>query len=355
MKKIKIFLIPVFIVSLICLNYAQTKKEFHQAILEIHKKQQNVGLAAVISNGGKNVFSDYLGFANLEFNVPVSSKTKFSIASITKLFTAVTLLKLQAEGKVDLDTPVKKYIPEFPKKSSKAITISMLVTHQSGIPHPSDRTPKLFATHYRSALDAIKIFENDTLLFEPGTQQRYSSSNYNLLAAVIERITGKLFTDVVKERIFKPLNLENTSFDNILKPLSNRTQRYSFYHPWTYAESDSLYLVPTWDYSFNNGGGNIISTANDLAKFGSAFCDPGFLSEQQIELLLSESWFGTTNEKGKFIFTTGANPGVQAALTIYPEKKTVAAVLSNTWGKGSRSLEMVTLSNKLAQIYIDEY
>lgn len=348
MKAVRIFLITGFILSAVSSNYAQIKDDLHQTILEVHEKQQNVGLAAVIFRGGDIFFSDYLGFADIEHQVPVSNQTKFGVASITKLFTAVTLLKLHGDGKIDLDAPVQKYIPEFPRKSDKDITIRMLATHQSGIPHPQKRTPTLFATHYERAVKAIEVFIDDTLLFEPGSQTKYSSSNYNLLAAVVERVTGKLFTEVVKEMIFIPLNLINTSFDNVMRPISNRARRYSFYHPWTYAESDTLYRVPTWDYSFNMGGGNIISTANDIAKFGSALWKSDFLPEEQLRLLYTKPWFGEPYKDGMFIYVTGSNPGVQAGLTIYPEEKIVTVVLSNTWGKGSRSAEMVKLASVLS-------
>jgi len=352
MKITKVFLIFGFLISFISLNFAQTKNELHQTILDVHEKQQNVGLAAVVLREKNIIFSDYIGLADIEHQVPINSETKFGIASITKLFTAVALLKLQAEGKIDLDVPVQKYIPEFPKKSNKDITIRMLATHRSGIPHPSDRTPTLFATHYKNAIEATEIFENDSLLFEPGSKTRYSSSNYNLIAAVIELATSKMFTEVVEEIIFKPLDLTNTSFDNVLRPISNRSRRYSFYHPWTYNESDTLYLVPSWDYSFNMGGGNIISTATDIAKFGSALWESGFLPAQQLELLYIEPWFGEPYKNGMLIYASGANPGVQAGITIYPKEKIVTVVLSNTWGKGSRSGEMVRLSKKLVQMYI---
>lgn len=354
MKIIKIFLTVGLTASLISSNHAQTEECLHETILEVHEKQQNVGLAVVMLREGNIFFSNYLGLADFEHKAPVNAETKFGVASITKLFTAVTLLRLHAASKIDLDASVQKYIPEFPKKSDKDITIRMLATHQSGIPHPRDRTPTLFATHYKSAVEAIEIFEDDTLLFEPGSKTKYSSSNYNLIAAVIERATGKLFTEVVKEMIFDPLNLTHTTFDDVLRPISNRSRRYSFYHPWTYQESDTLYRVPTWDYSFNMGGGNIISTASDIAMFGAALYEPGFLPEEQWQLLYTKPWFGEPYKNGMFIYVTGANPGVQAGLTIYPEEKIATVVLSNTWGKGSRSAEMVALAKVLTSNCLED-
>jgi serine beta-lactamase-like protein LACTB len=332
----------------------QIQESLHRTILEVHEKQENVGLAVVILHQGELFYSDYTGLADLEHKVPVNADSRFGIASVTKLFTAVALLKLNADSKVDLDTPVQQYMPDFPKKSDKDITIRMLATHQSGIPHPAKRTPKLFATHYKRATEAIEVFRNDPLLFEPGSNTEYSSSNYNLIAAVIENATGQPFTEVVTESILRLLNLASSSFENVLRPVSDLARRYSFYHPWTYEESETVYVVPTWDYSFNMGGGNIISTATDIAKFGSALCQPGLLPEQQLCVLSTESWFGASYQDHPLIYATGGNPGVQAGLAIHQKEQLVTVILSNTYGKGSRSGEMAELAKVLSVEVLEE-
>jgi len=331
---------------------AASDAELSDAITEIHVKQSNVGLAAAIMRDNQVVFAEYLGLADIEFDAPVNRKTRFGIASITKLFTAVALLRLHADERLLLNDIVQNYVPDFPRKPEGDITLEMLALHKSGIPHPqSVRTPALFATHFDNATDATSVFADDKLLFEPGSDQKYSSSNYNLLAAVIEQAAGQNFKNFVTARIFEPLQLTATDFDDVLRPLAFRARRYSYYHPWTYAESDDLFLVPLWDYSFNTGGGNIVSTAADVARFGAALFGPGLLPEKELNLLLSENWFGQTNDRGrKVVQVTGANPGLQAGLAIMPESGISAAVMSNTWGRGSRSGEMVQLALKLANL-----
>lgn len=324
--------------------------ELHKTAFAIHEKQKNVGLAVLVRRNGETAFSETVGLADLEHGTPVTNETRFGIASLTKLFTAVTLLKLQAAGKIDLDAPVQRYLPRFPEKPEGEITIRMLATHRSGIPHPQERTPELFATHFDTATDALVVFEDAELVSVPGERRTYSSSNYNLLAAIVEQIEGKPFQEIVGERILQPLELDATSFDNILRPLPNRSRRYSFYHPWTYEESDTLYVVPAWDYSFNPGGGNMISTASDVARFGESLLSPGLLPEEQLDLLYDPGWFGEAVDDGeRFIYATGANPGVQAGIAIYPAERLVGVALSNTWGIGSRSGEMAALANELVR------
>jgi serine beta-lactamase-like protein LACTB len=326
--------------------------EMRQAISEIHDKQSNVGLAAAIVHGDQLVFADYLGLADVEFDVPVDSNTKFGIASITKLYTAVALLQLRAQGQLALDDIVQKHVPDFPKKSEGEITLEMLALHKSGIPHPqSVRTPELLATHFATASDALSVFANEELLYVPGTDANYSSSNYNLIAAVVEQRSEQNFEEFVADNIFNELSLTETSFNNVLRPLVFRARRYSFYHPQTYAQSDELFLVPLWDYSFNTGGGNIIATASDVAQFGAALSKPGVLAAKELDLLQSSEWFGEIDDNGRtLIYVSGANPGLQAGLAILPESGIAATVLSNTWGLGSRSGEMTQLAKQLAEL-----
>jgi CubicO group peptidase (beta-lactamase class C family) len=326
--------------------------ELRSRISDIHTKQSNVGLAAVIVRGEHVVFTEYLGLADVEFGVSVDRNTRFGVASITKLYTAVTLLQLRANGQLELSDTVQKHYPDFPRKPEGEITLEMLAMHKSGIPHPqSVRTPKLFATHFETATDAVSVFADDDLLFTPGSDAKYSSSNYNLIAAVSEQITDQNFKAVVAAGIFDVLNLTETRFDNALRPLPFRARRYSYYRPWTYAESNELFLVPVWDYSFNTGGGNIVATAADVARFGAALTKPGLLPEEELKLLQSTEWFGDIDDNGQqYIFASGANPGVQAGLAIIPGSEIAAVVLSNTWGLGSRSGEMTQLALHLARL-----
>jgi CubicO group peptidase (beta-lactamase class C family) len=357
MRKLILVILSIFFTAIPLRAGADTEcqaseSEIQNAIGEVHTKQSNVGLAAAIVRGEHILFSEYLGLADVEFGIDVDRNTRFGIASITKLYTAVALLQLRANGQLELSDTVQKHYPDFPKKPEGEITLEMLAKHTSGIPHPqSVRTPKLFATHFETATDAVSVFADDELLFTPGSDAKYSSSNYNLIAAIAEQITGQDFKDVVAAGVFDMLNLTETGFDNALRPLPFRARRYSYYRPWTYAESDELFLVPVWDYSFNTGGGNIVATAADVARFGAALSKPGLLPEKELRLLQSIEWFGDIDDNGQhYIFASGANPGVQAGLAIIPESGIAAVVLSNTWGLGSRSGEMTQLALRLARL-----
>lgn len=332
----------------------------HGTILDeleaVHHKQKNIGLSAAVAVHGTEEFSGQLGFADIEHGVPVRADTRFGIASVTKAFTGAALLRAIEAGTIDPRAPIQRYVPDFPEKPGPEITPHLLAVHRAGIRHYRDgeRTPAFYATHYDSAVQALELFADDSLVFEPGAGYGYSSYGYNLLAAAVERASGRLFTEFVRDEILAPLGLEDTRFDDVRFPVARRAERYSYYHPTDYRERDSVWLVPRWDYSYNLGGGNLISTAEDLARFGQAFVEPGFLSPESLERVherqgpeggegsWSYGWFVREDDAGRrFLRINGSNAGLQAALVVYPEQAVSVAVLSNTWGLGSRSAEMV--------------
>jgi CubicO group peptidase (beta-lactamase class C family) len=341
----------------------------------VHDEQRNVGLAVGVLRGGEVAFRQDLGLADLEHEVPVSASTRFGIASVTKAFTGALVLRLVEQGRLDLDAPVAVYVDLDEGRDDirgaddlrapwlGAITVRHLLTHLSGLPHPNERTPELFATHYESATSALDAFVDVAPVSEPGEAYRYSSTNYNLLAAIVESVTARTFDVAMSEQILTPLGLTDTGVDDVLAVLPGRARRYSFYQPWTYAESDTLYRVPSWDYSFNPGGGNMYSSLDDLLAFGGALPAPGFFSPEAWEALYeplaegsrwSYGWFYYPAESGEpdepdeptgpRLSISGANPGLQAALGVFPEHEVVVAVLSNAWGKNSRSADLIDVT-----------
>ena len=334
---------------------AVSSETLHDAVAAVHEKQRNVGVAAALIRQGELIFEEQLGSADLEHAVPVTDETVFGVASLTKPVTAIAVLRLWSEGRLDLDAPVQRYLPDFPERPEGTLTPRLLATHRSGLPHPSGRTPELFATHYATAAEALDVFRDEPLVHAPGAKRTYSSSNYNLLAAIVEAAAGEPFTAWVTENVLRPAGLSHTRFDDVLAVIPHRSERYSFYHPWTYAESDTLYRVPTWDYSFNQGGGGLLSSAADLARLGGLLLRPGLLPPEAWELFFSDGWFGRTgDDKRRRLISTGSNPGVQAGLVVDPERGIAAAVLANTWGVGARSAEMVGLPMLLADLCAGE-
>lgn len=286
--------LSLFFVIFPTVGFAQTesidRQEATNRILQIiHDKQKNVGLTAAVYKNGKLVYSKGIGFADLELKVPASKNTKFQIASVTKAFTGAALIKLFADGKIDLDADIQKYVPDFPKKSQSSITPNLLAIHKGGIRHykQGEKSVDFLNTNYADLSEAVKLFKDDDLLHKPGTKYQYSSYGYNLLALAIQNAAKKPFAEYVEEEIFNHLDLKDTQFNDTRFVIENRGSHYSFYDPITFAPSEKILRVPDFDYSYNMGGGNILTTSEDLAKFGQAFTKRGFLEEKYLEMFYS--------------------------------------------------------------------
>jgi CubicO group peptidase (beta-lactamase class C family) len=336
------------------------------ALEDIHGRQRNIGLSALVIHRGTSVASVSLGHADLEHRVPVNPETRFGVASITKAFTGLALLKLRESGRIDLDAPIQRYVAAFPLKPAGVITPRLLASHLAGIRHwAQERTPALYAQHFDNVNDILPLFKDDTLIAKPGTAANYSSYGYNLLGAAIQSASGVKYDDYVRREIIDKLGLKNTGFDDVRRVLPNRAKRYSYFHPWTFAvDSNAVYRVPDWDYSHNVAGGNMYSTAADLALLGRAVMQPGLLSRESLNLLymrtkvdtveasMTYGFFVTgSNAPTRRLHIGGSNAGLQSGLFVYPDHDLIIVVLSNTWGIGARSGEMNgTLLERLAAI-----
>jgi CubicO group peptidase (beta-lactamase class C family) len=336
------------------------------ALADIQRRQRNVGLSALVMLGGETIIAENLGYADLEHRVPVTADTRFGVASITKAFTGLSLLKLHEAGRIDLDAPIQRYVPAFPVKPGGVITPRLLAAHLAGIRHwGNERNAALYARHFDDVNEILTLFKDDTLVAPPGTKQSYSSYGYNLIAAAMQSASGVKYQEYVNREIISRLGLKNTGFDDVRRVLPNRARRYSFFDPWTFAvDSNAVYRVPEWDYSHNMAGGNMYSTAADLARLGRAIEQSGLLSKESLELLYRRPRVGSVQATMSFGFFVsdstashkllnigGSNAGLQSGLFVYPDNDLVVVVLANTWGIGSNSGEMGgVLLSRLAAI-----
>jgi len=331
----------------------------------MQEKERNVGLSAAIMHHGRLVYSEGLGFADLEHRVPVTPRSLFTVASTGKAFTGTTLAILADSGVIDLDAPIQRYLPAYHPPGSDSITLRLLAAHLGGVRHyrPAERTAEFLARHVNDVMDVVAMVAGDSLVDQPGRDYHYSSYGYNLIAAAIQAATHRPFATVVADLIFRPLGLRDTRFDDVRYVVERRVRHYAFNDPITYAPSTELRRVPDFDYSYNMGGGNILTTAEDLVRFGQAVMRPGRLSPGALRLVQSEirgtaggtnwglGWFVNPDSAGrKRVHINGAFVGVQSALYVFPDDEIAVAVIANTWGIGAVTAEMATtLPSEVAQ------
>jgi CubicO group peptidase (beta-lactamase class C family) len=165
------------------------------------------------------------GWADVENNVPAKAESAYRLASITKTITAVAVLALAEEGKLDLDSPIQKYVPAFPRKKWP-VTVRQLLGHIGGISHYKNDDAENHIKDPKNTREALAIFEDFDLVAEPGTRYHYSTYGYNLLGAAIEGASGLPYGQFIKSRILDPLDMSGTRLDHPLEIITNRVRGY---------------------------------------------------------------------------------------------------------------------------------
>jgi len=245
------------------------------------------GLSLAVVRHGKLEKTAAYGLANVELNVPVAEHSLFQIQSITKTFTSAAVLMLVDEGKLDLADPVSKYLDNTPD-TWKPITLRHLLSHTSGIKDFINE-PTASIRLDVSEDDVLRATAQRPLNFTPGEKYAYSNTNYHLLAMILRKVTGKYYGDVLKERIFDPLGMTDTRIVTLKEILPNRVAGYR----WSGNRFQNGDFVAQSILSY--GGGGVISTAADMAKWALAL-DAGKLLKKET---LALAWTGVTLNDGK--------------------------------------------------------
>ena len=183
--------------------------------------------SVLVARGGEVLLSKGYGSANLEWNIPNSPATKFRLGSVTKQFTAASILLLEERGKLKTDDPVKKFMPDAPAAWDK-VTIFHLLTHTSGIPSftgfPDYASQEPFAT---TPEKLVARFRDKPLDFQPGEKWSYSNSGYVLLGYLIEKVSGESYEKFVQENIFGPLGMKDSGYDSNSAIIPRRAAGYA--------------------------------------------------------------------------------------------------------------------------------
>lgn len=296
------------------------------------------GVTLAVAVDGKIVYAEGFGYADVEQRVPVWPTTKFRIASDSKPLTTAGLMLLVEQGKIDLDAPVQKYVPSFPDKGAK-ITPRLLAGHLAGIRHYKNGEMEI-SRHYESVAEGLKIFADDPLVSPPGKEFHYSSYGFNLLSAAMESAAGENFLTYMHSNVFVPLGLRHTVADQTAELIEQRAR------PYRKTDDGPLRNAPYVDNSYKWAGGGFLSTAEDLALFGSALLQPGFLKPESLKLLFTSQkttdgketgygigWFVGKSKSGQKVYAhDGGAVGGSSRLILYPDARVVVAMICNFEG-----------------------
>src|SRR5690242_13232765 len=251
---------------LVAVSFAQEKPQSDPAarmeqIIQSYVADHKFMGAVLVARDGKMLLDKGYGFANLEWQVPDTPTTKFRIGSITKQFTAASILLLEERGKLKIDDPVKKYMPDAPAAWDK-VTIFHLLTHTSGIPSFTGFSD--FPTRQLQDMTPQQLvdwFRDKPLEFEPGTKWNYSNSGYVLLGYLIEKISGQSYAGFVQQNIFTPLGMKDSGYDSNSAIIERRAAGYS---PGKNGEPENAGFV---NMTIPLSAGALYSTTEDLLRW----------------------------------------------------------------------------------------
>jgi CubicO group peptidase (beta-lactamase class C family) len=298
----------------------------------------------LIVRDGQVLADRSFGSANLEWKIANTASTRFRIGSLTKQFTAVSILLLQERGKLHLDDPISKYLDDTPVAWS-GITLLHLLRHTSGIISITDLpTDQAALTRGGTPAEIVERFRNQRLLFPPGTQSRYSNSGYILLGIVVEKASGEPYGTFLQKNIFDPLGMRDTGIDNDSEILLGRASGYR-------VESGAFRHADFIDMRVPFAAGDLYSTTGDLVRWQEALFGGKLLRPDSLERMTTpgKDDFGlgliVKQEDGeREISHTGGIQGFVADLRYYPERRLSVVVLSNTESK-----ETLDLSQQLSK------
>lgn len=305
------------------------------------ERERLPGLAITIRMDGRVVWQEGVGFANLDARTPVTTDTLFRIGSVSKLLTAMTLMRLAQAGTVDLDAPIGNYMPSLPQ-SLRPINLRQLAGHLAGVRHYRGNE-FLSAATCPTLSDGLAVFANDALLGTPGGRYAYSSYGYNLIGAVLEALTRQPFPEIVRRQLLEPLQMRATVPDRQGEREPRRAQTYS-------VNDRGPVAAPGDDLSCRWPSGGYLASTDDLAALGSAVLTPGLLSRASLEQMLTPQrltngeatsvgigWRTGADARGRrYLHHGGSSNGGAAFLLVYPQEKLVVAIASNAfanWGE----------------------
>ena len=318
--------------------FAQDKFNPDQNLIELVGEKENIGITAGYSVNGNTKWSNSAGYICLKSKTPFSTTTLTRIASISKNFTAVAVMQLVEQNLISLDAPIQNYLPDLPK-DKKQITVRQLLAHTAGISQYKDKKEIENTIHYESLNDAMKVFIQRPLLFEPGTKYFYTTYGFVVLGRILEAVSGLNYQEYMKKNIFDKAGMNNTDIENFNEQYLGKS---CLYHNGGRKAKEGKQN----DLSNRIPSGGYYSTLEDLIRFGNSLLDEKLIKMSTLDTMLQIQpveydgnkyglgWFlyGPPPNDNLVIGHSGGQTGCTSQLMIVPKTKTVVVVLSNTSG-----------------------
>lgn len=331
----------------------EKKKEEIDSIIKAYAAINKFNGTALIHYQNKNIFERSYGWQDAEKKILNQDQSVYQIASLTKSFTALVIVKLSEEGKLSVKDPVSKFIPDYPRGNE--ITIEHLLTHTSGIYEVLRNKEYFSLLHTGKSIAKNKefsFFKNEPLDFEPGTQFSYTNSGYILLGIIIEKITGLSYKDAVRKIILNPLKMSHTGFNYLALKSPYKTI------PYSYISKTRQEKTEVWNSTLTGPAGQIYSTVEDLYNYYMGLRDYKIVSKEAFKKATTPflsgygyGWF-IDDLYGKKLINHGGNiEGSTSYFAMLPEDDLCIILLNNITSKKLEKAGNTILAALLEQPY----
>lgn len=347
------FVAVIAFVATLTVSFAQTKTTQLDELLNKYTEYGQFNGSVLVADHGKVIYKKGFGLANREWDIPNAPDTKHRLGSITKQFTAMLIMQLVAEGKLDLQATISKYLPDYSKVNGEKITIHQLLNHTSGTPNYTS-FPNFFKELSRNPYtptEMVRMYADSILDFTPGERFSYSNSGYITLGAIIEKVTGKSYEEVLQEKIFTPLKMNNSGYDHHNTILKKRAAGYEM-------KGSKPENAPYIDMSTPYAAGSMYSTVEDLFIWDQALYTEKLLPKKYRDMMYEKyvpafgqyygyGWsvgyfpVGNTKDSTEIIGHGGGINGFNTLITRMPKEKSTIILLNNT---GRAPLEDITIA-----------
>ncbi len=323
---------------------AQAQAQTLETTIRDYAREHNFNGTILIQHKNKQIYQQSFGIADRAFNIPVNNDTKFKIASITKAFTAVLILQLYEQGKLDLHATIKTYLPGYTGEGAERVTIHNLLNHTSGIQNFD--TIKSYEEAVKNGMEVYQLphttadlltkYCSGKLVHEVGKVFDYNNADYIILGKIIEKITAKTYEEALRERILDPLGMTQSGMlyqQNVVRNLANTY--------WKTGETKPLINdLPVYIENWYSAGG-MYSTTADLLKFSNALFGSKLLKSETLSLMLKSGlddygyglWAATVDIKGKphrIAHRPGSIMGANTVLLRFLNDDLTIIILGNT-------------------------
>jgi len=296
---------------------------------------------------GQPILTKSYGLADLERKIPVTDSTNFRLASLTKQFTAMSIMILRERGKLDYSMNLVQIFPDFPAYG-RQVTVRNLLQHTSGLIDYEDLIPNSATVQVRDCDVLRMMMAQDSTYFAPGSAFRYSNSGYAVLAMIVEKVAGQSFAAFLKKNIFLPLGMHNSvAFEEGFSTVPNRAFGY-------HVEGDSILFSDQSLTSAVLGDGGIYTSVIDLFKWDQALYTDKLISKEALLEAFTPAldnygfgWWIDAYKGHRRIRHYGSTCGFRTAILRYPENEFTVIILTNR-----REPDVTHLAEKLTDIYL---